>query len=138
MSDNDSLLSFGGSKFGFDDSSDSKVTEKKRHLCKFDNCDQTFAHYSSRLKHYTRFHSANKMKQKKDTTVNFNSDNVTVNVTERNYQDLTRQLTTTPQIAEVIGLCQSFFNRENTETAISMIKGSKIVEENAIEMRLVC
>lgn len=44
------------------------------------------------------------------------------------------QIRATPQIKEVIiNLCQSFFNRENTETAIAMIKGSRMVQENAMQ-----
>lgn len=47
----------------------------------------------------------------------------------------THKIKASLQILEAIRLSQSFFNRENTETAIALIKGSAIiVQENALEM----
>lgn len=86
------------------------------------------------------------MPPKKDTTstrVDL-SNNVTVNLNGDRWNGdnvidlpvrIVPEIRATPQIREAINLCQSFFNREKTETAIALIKGSKMVQDNAIEMR---
>jgi hypothetical protein len=131
----------------------SQAFETKKYPCKFQGCRRSFAPSQSRSRHYRDNHKEETVPPKKDTVTNNRSsntgaesalfnNNVTVNVTsERERLDLriiddqAVQIKATPQIKEVINLCQSFFNRENTETAIAMIKGSRTVQDNVIEMR---
>ena len=69
------------------------------------------------------------------------NNNVTLDLlSERNSsasagQQQEQQIRASSQIKAAINLCQSFFDRENVEAAISLIKGSRIVKENAVEMR---
>lgn len=111
----------------------SQGLETKKYPCKYQDCRKSFNHSQSRSKHYRKEHAPN-MPPKKDPTYN-----VTVNLLPGDdYQiveEQPQQIRASPQIKEAISLCQSFFNRENTETAIAMIKGSTIVQENALEMR---
>ena len=162
MSDNISFFSFCDSNFNvFDEPSSGKMSKRKNFLCKFDNCNKTFAHYSSRNRHYSKHHSQDMPPRKDNTTTNNNfnyndvsrtdmysnresslfNNNITLNLlSERNSsapagQQQEQQIRASPQIKEAINLCQSFFNRENVEAAISLIKGSSIVQENAVDMR---
>ena len=165
MVDNISLFSLCDSNFQnvFEEPpSGSKVSNNKQnYLCKFDNCNKTFAHYSSRNRHYSKHHSQVMEPKKDDTTTTnnnnnynnydayrttdmfsnhesslFNNNNVTVNSAPAGQQQQQPQIRVSPKIMEAINLCQSFFNRENNaETAISFIKGSRVVQENAVEMR---
>jgi hypothetical protein len=108
-----------------------------RYQCKYQDCKKSFKHSQNRSRHYRQDHSSN-FPPKKNPTVNF-CHNETVNLTEINNQhsNLSRPAATL-EIADVINMCESFFNQENTETAIALIKRSRIVQENAIEMRYVC
>ena len=129
----------------------------KKYPCKFEYCKRSFAHSQSRSRHYRQDHSSNMPQQKGLITNNYimcktggysnrdssmpsiNASQPINRLSERNctnyFDEQSTQIRATPQIKEVINLCQSFFNRENTKTAIAMIKGSRMVQDNAIEMR---
>ena len=142
MTDSISLSSFSGSKLaGWDSApdSDTKTTDKKRHKCKFAGCDQTFAHYSSRLKHYHRLHDDNVLPK----TNNMNQDPSSsddLRQKDSSHSEVSATVNTVgklqPHVKEVYNLCQSYFNSENcTDDAIEKIKGSKIVQGYAKEIR---
>lgn len=139
MSDEGSILTFDYSSF--EGQTSNTLTNKQNYLCKFDNCGKSYTQYSNRIRHYRTAHSGS-MPPKRDTPTLFNN-NVTVNLMSVDddravvEKPVTQQIKASPHIVEAIKLSQSFFNRENTDTAIALIKGSSIVQENALEMRLV-
>lgn len=107
----------------------------KRYPCKFENCKRSFTHSQSRSRHYRQDHCYKPSKN--EPTINL-KNNVTVNLTDRNNEDSNTFRTGNPpteQIKDAINLCQAIFNQENTLTAIALIKESRIVQDNAIEMR---
>lgn len=118
----------------------SKVTDKKRHLCKFGNCGKTFAHYSK--------HHCESIPPKKDLTTKIDYDihsdresivfdnSLTVNLVSGRSNDAvvkqTHKIEASPQ--EAIKLSQSHLNSETSETTVALIKRSPIVQGNALEM----
>lgn len=130
----------------------------KRFQCKFPNCNRGFTHSQSRSRHYRQDHYTG---TKEETTTSnhypssqipmtkliveqtpaalanresslFNNNTVESSLNAPSAQQLIRE---SPQIKEVINLCQSLFNSENAETAIAMIKGSRMVHDHALELR---
>lgn len=102
----------------------------KKYPCKFGHCKRTFTHSQSRSRHYRQDHTSD-TSPVSDPVVN---DDAINSMSVGNMYSQNRE---TPQIQQAMNLCQSLFNREDTDTekAIAMIKESRMVRENAIEMR---
>lgn len=103
----------------------------KKYPCKFEDCKRSFTHSQSRSRHYRNDHAPIT-----DLSVASVCDDLTANRTDSNLSET--GISTKLEVADVIDWCQSIFNSESTETAIPMIKGSRIVQEKAVEMRYAC
>lgn len=115
---------------------DSQVFGTKKFKCKYKNCNRGYKSSQSRSRHYRNDHKS-EMPPKKDPTF---SNNFVFNlVTESTNSSAceSNKMIDQSGLRDAITLTQSFFNHENTDTAIAMIKGSALVQENAKEMRFV-
>lgn len=128
----------------FADDFDCQLFATKKFKCKYSDCSKSYSTSQSRSRHYRQDHSA-EMPPKKipaTTTTNYNY-NYNYDA-QQNFVDLvdappvnerSLQLKADEKTKQAIDLVMSFFNSENTETAVALIKGSRTVQESALEMK---
>lgn len=122
----------------------SQVFVTKKFQCKYQYCNQRYSSSQARSRHYRKHHQSEV--PKKYPSVNNSSNTTYINTYSSSSEVIglvsstTRpappsQLTNNANLREAIYLIQSLFDRENPETAIALIKKSKIVIDSAVEMR---